>query len=491
MLSSNSGLMQSGGVTDELIQRELKRQVGEKNYQHWFANKTKISFSNEQLVVGVPSPFLQDWMHRRFSEPLRQVARKLLGNAATVRFDVDEQLAVQKTTLVCCVETRGADADAFEQSRHQSPVGNGSHLPVNGRKRQTAARQTGRRTRRFAKLSDFVVGRCNELAATAVRQVAEEPGHVLNPLVIYGPVGTGKTHLLEACYGLLREKHPQLNVLFVRAEAFANYFTQALGDHKLPTFRHRFRNVDVLLVDDVDFFDGKRVIQEEFLHTVQELRERGCQFVFTCDRQPRLLTNTSESLVSHMLEGLVCRLNPPDLETRRRIVQKKAAQTDVPITKDALDYVASRFTRNVRELEGALSCLRAHHLLLNRTIDVAGARRILSELERDCVRLVRLADIEQAVCEMFAVSPSDLRSSKRQRSVSQPRMLAMFLARKYTQAGYREIGQYFGGRQHSTVLSAEKRVRRWLAEGATVQVASQNWKLADLLATLEERLLAS
>ncbi|NOX53233.1 MAG: chromosome replication initiation protein, partial [Planctomycetes bacterium] len=180
----------------------------------------------------------------------------------------------------------------------------------------------------------------------------------------------------------------------------------------------------------------------------------------------------------------------PDLKTRQQIVRRKAARLEAELTADALDYVANRFHNNVRELEGALNCLSAHYLILKRPIGVAEARRLLSDLERDCVRLIRLADIEQAVCEMFGVQPDDLRSGKRQRSVSQPRMLAMFLARKHTQAAYREIGQYFGGRNHSTVVSAEKRVREWLSQDATIEVASQTWPLADLVATLEERLIA-
>jgi len=307
---------------------------------------------------------------------------------------------------------------------------------------------------------------------------------------VHGGVGTGKTHLLEGCYRKMRRTFPGLKVMFLTAEAFANYFTQSLGDHTLPSFRQRFRNVDVLLMDDVDFFDGKRVIQEEFLHTVQQLESRQCQIVISSDRHPRLLTRLSDELVSRFVSGLVCRLDAPELATRKQIVRNKAARFPAQPTPDALDYVAERFCHNVRELEGALNCLNAHHLMTGTTIGVAVARNVLSDLERDCVRIIRLSDIEQVVCDLFRLDPDDLKSSDRRRSVSQPRMLAMYLARKHTHAACREIGQYFGGRNHSTVLSAEKRVKALLSGDATIRVATQPWRLTELVDALEQRLIA-
>ncbi|HID23558.1 MAG TPA: chromosomal replication initiator protein DnaA, partial [Planctomycetaceae bacterium] len=399
--------------------------------------------AGETLTVGVPSPFIQNWIHKHFRLALLQVARSLVGPAATVRLDVDPALVLKTSSGTNCATKPDSPDQAAARHRRSAPARTD---------RPHSERTAKRPKRQFADLSDFVKGPCNELALMAVRQVCEQPGCRLNPLFIHGSVGTGKTHLLEGCYRLLRRKHPRLNVLFLTSESFANYFTQALGERTLPSFRQRFRTVDVLLLDDVDFLNGKRVIQEEFLHTVQQLEARRCQLVVTSDRHPRLLTRLSDELVSRFVSGLVCRLESPDLETRQQIVRRKAAGLEAELTTDALDYVATRFRNNVRELEGALNCLSAHYVMLRKPIGVADARRLLSDLERDCVRLIRLADIEQAVCEMFGVRPDDLRSAKRQRSVSQPRMLAMFLARKHTQAAYREIGQYFGGRNHSTVL---------------------------------------
>jgi chromosomal replication initiator protein len=354
---------------------------------------------------------------------------------------------------------------------------------------RTQPSSTQQSNRRFADLADFVKGPGNELALTAALQICELPGSRYNPLVLYGGVGTGKTHLLEATYRRLRARNPALHVLFLSAEGFANHFTQALRDRSLPSFRQRFRSVDVLVIDDVDFLDGKRVIQEEFLHTIKQLESHERQIVLSTDRHPRLLTKLSEELVTRFIAGIVCRMEPPDLETRRVIVARKAARLTSRVSEEALELVAQRFRTSVREIEGALNCLETYGLMTGKTVGLSIARQVLADLERDCVRVVRLSDVEQTVCRFFAVGPEELRSPRRSRSVSQPRMLAMYLARKMTQAAYSEIGEYFGGRNHSTVMSAEKRVRDLLASQVTVRVAAQSWKLGDLMSSLEQQLL--
>jgi chromosomal replication initiator protein len=342
--------------------------------------------------------------------------------------------------------------------------------------------------RRFADLNDFVTGPGNHLAFSAALQICEQPGSY-NPLVLHGGVGIGKTHLLEGVYRRMRVLRPSFRVMFLSAESFANYFTQALRDRTLASFRQRFRGVDVLMIDDVDFLDGKRVIQEEFLHTVKQLESHGRQVALTADRHPRLLTRLSEELVTRFMSGIVCRLESPDIDTRRTIVARKAARMTVRITDDAIEFVVQRFALSVRELEGALNFLENYGQTTGKTINLTVARTMLADLDRDCTRIVRVAEVEQAVCRLFSVGTDDLRSPRRTRTFSQPRMLAMYLARKMTQAAYTEIGEHFGGRNHSTVMSAEKRVRTLLEADATVRAGSQDWKLGDLLASLEQQLL--
>jgi chromosomal replication initiator protein len=303
-------------------------------------------------------------------------------------------------------------------------------------------------------------------------------------------VGTGKTHLLEGIHRNLRRAHCDLQTLFLTSEQFTNYFTQAFRERTLPAFRQKFRSVDVLLVDDVDFFEGKKAVQEEFLHTYKQLDSLGKLIVASADRHPRLLTKLSDELRTRFLSGMVCRLEAPDLETRERIVSRKAESLDAEFSPEALRYVAQRFSGSVRELEGALHCLQVYHRMTGKRVGVTAARQALSDLERDCLRVVRLADIERVVCHLFGLETEDLRSPSRTRAISEPRMLAMYLARRHTRSAYSEIGRHFGGRNHATVIAAERKVAGWLREGTSVRIASRTWQLGDLLETLEQQLQA-
>jgi chromosomal replication initiator protein len=509
---------------DRGMLQEVKELVGSQTFDHWFHNKATIEISDNEVTIGVTNPFLLNWMQHRFRPAVAEAARRILGESAQIRFKVhprgaprvepqaatqaaprEQQKALPASPPPNSLERNSDAAEPVRTGQPQSRARSGTprsgsveaassadnrKFPESGRRapspRHGSSQSTGRR---FADLADFVKGPGNELALTAVLQICEQPGSRYNPLVLYGGVGTGKTHLLEATYKRLRASHSGLNVLFLSAEGFANYFTQALRDRTLPSFRQRFRSVDVLVVDDVDFLDGKRVIQEEFLHTIRQLESHDRQIVLSADRHPRLLTKLSEELVTRFIAGIVCRMESPDLETRRAIVTRKAARLTGRVSDEALELVAQRFRSSVREIEGALNCLEAHGLTTGKPVTVSVARHVLADLERDCVRVVRLADVEQTVCQFFAVGPDELRSARRSRSVSQPRMLAMYLARKMTQAAYSEIGEYFGGRNHSTVMSAEKRVLELLRTQATFRVAAQNWKLSDLVGSLEQQLM--
>ena len=220
------------------------------------------------------------------------------------------------------------------------------------------------------------------------------------------------------------------------------------------------------------------------------MQSHGRQVVVSSDRHPRLLTKLCPELITRFLSGLVCRLESPDYETRLKIVQRKALQLDSKIAPAAVEFVARRFQNNVRELNGALNCLDTWYRLKQQNITLTVARRVLADLERECIRIINMADIEKAVCGFFGVTAKDLKSSSRQRTIAQPRMLAMYLARKHTQAAYTEIGKYFG-RNHSTVIAAEKRVESWIADGTVLQLSTQSWPFSELLNTVESQLLAS
>lgn len=495
--------VQTAGVApdlslDESMRMEFQGLIGPRQYEHWFLGKTTWQVCNDELIIGVANPFLLTWMQKQFRAPALQAAQAVIGPAARVRFAVRSS-AEQVTVAQETVSVQPASAlIPLPQNGRTVPSGaltvrHSTTVAVRQRDEAGATPNTAApppRGRKFADLCDFVDGPCNALALTAARQVCQRPDGSMNPFFVYGAVGTGKTHLLEGMYRQLRRSFPEWQVLYLTSEQFTNFFTQAYRDHTLPSFRQRFRTVDVLIIDDVDFLDAKRVIQEEFLHTFKQLESHGKQLIVAGDRHPRLLTKISDELRTRFLSGMVCRLEPPDAATREKIVQRKASRMQADFSPEALRFIAERFVHNVRELEGALNCLQTYHGMTGKRITAAVARQVLSELERDCIRVVRLADIERAVCGLFGVNGDDLKSSRKNRSLCQPRMLAMYLSRKLTRAAYAEIGAYYGGRNHATVISAEHTVDEWLARGDSVKVAADNWRLADLLETLEQQLLA-
>jgi chromosomal replication initiator protein len=479
-------------VMMEAVLVELQQRLGAKRFGLWFDGKIRLSIADDRLTVAVGSPFLLNWMQRQFREELSGAAQAVLGPSAQAAFSVDASLAVVRP-----VSTKATRADSVSAPSLDDPCGQGPGsssttvvIPAHNIVAGPSTHVPPTRSRRLAELSDFIPGPQTELALTAARQLASGQQVPFNPLYVCGPVGSGKTHLLEGICRQLKRSQPSANILLITAEAFANYFTQALRDHSLPSFRQRFRGVDVLIVDNIEFFESKRVFQEEFLHTFADLADHGRPIVLSGTRHPRLLTKLSDELVSRFQSGLVCRLETPDLPTRLKIVEIKAGRMSGDFAPEALQYIAQRFQGSVRELEGALNCLHTYHGMTRKRVTLSAAREVLADLERDCLRLIRLADVERVICNLFGVRPKDLQSESRVRTISQPRMLAMFLARKHTPAAYAEIGQHFGGRNHSTVMSAERKVQQWLEHSETIKVASQTWSIGEILQTLEQQLLA-
>ncbi|MSR58323.1 MAG: AAA family ATPase [Planctomycetaceae bacterium] len=504
---------------DESVRRNLAGLIGQSQYDHWFRGKAEIRVDNEDVVVRAGNPFLLKWLQKRFRDPLAEAGRVVIGAAAKLRFEAgviaeparDQPLPVaavvgptpvagSATSLIAWQPAVDVPAVEVMLSPRLSPSASslGDRLASNAEEIAALVvtapvepvaplRAAGRR---FADLADFVVSPGNELALTAVRQMCSRPDGAGGPLFLCGGVGTGKTHLLEGLHKQLRRTRRDMHAVYLSSEQFTNYFTQALREHTLPAFRQKFRTVDVLLVDDVDFFEGKRAVQEEFLHTFKQLASFGRLIVVTAERHPRLLTKTSDELKTRFLSGLVCRLENPDRETRLRIVTRKARQQAIDISGEALRYVAERFSGGVRELEGALNILVTWQQMTSRSVGVGTARKVLADLERDCLRVVRLGDIERVVCTLFGLEAEELRSARRTRSISEPRMLAMYLARRHTRSAYSEIGRHFGGRNHATVIAAERKVALALEQGQTLRVAARAWALRDVLETLEQQLLA-
>lgn len=496
---------------DHDVQQILERvseTIGPRRYRHWFDGKTRLTLSGDLLRVEAASHYLLSWIQRQYGDLLLSAAHALVHPGLRMLFEVDAALTLHPAApssadglplpsapSVGRTTRPAAEGSGVDSAKDRSLRASATDRPPRpGATDRTAdeGRSAGGAPplRRQYDLRDFVVGQCNQLAYTAAREVAAAPGAAYSPLYVYGSVGNGKTHLLEGVCREIKRSFPALQVLYLTAENFTNFFTRALREKSLPTFRQKFRGCDVLLVDDVDFFEGKRSLQEEFLHTLQQLDAQGRQIVLTGDRHPRLMTRLSDELVTRFLGGMVCRLMSPCNDTRRQVVQRIALERKLQISEGGLDYVTARFTGNIRELVGAMNCLAVWQSLHRRRIGKTAAREVLAGLERDCLRIVRLDDIDRAVCGLFGVASRDLKSDSRARTVSQPRMLAMYLARRMTNTALSEIGRYYGGRNHSTVLSAERKIALQLEQNQTIRIAAEDWTLRDVLQTLEQQVLA-
>ena len=484
-------MMQPGGRTlsapavsvMEAIREDLRLRVGSKAWQDCFEQRTRFEVRADELVVTVANAFLERWLQKQFREDLAAVAREHVGPSAALRF----ALAPDVPAVVPDVQDDRGVALKLETVPLRTEAVRTAPRSTMGRSEVAKPEPASRR--RFADLSEFVSGPGSQLAMTAIARLTQQLGSAVNPLVLYGPVGNGKTHLLEGIYREVRRRAPALSVLYLTAESFTNCFTEALRDHTLPAFRQKFRTVQVLIVDDIDFLDGKKVVQEEFVHTFKQLHSQGRQIVLAGDRHPRLFTKMSEELITRLLSGMVCRLELPDQPTREAIAARKAAGMGADFPAEVLKYTAERFPRSVRELEGALHCLATWQEMTQKPVTLTAARQVLADLERDCVRPVRLPDVERVVCQAFGLEPAELRSSRRTKALAQPRMVAMYLARKHTPAAYKEIGEFFGGRNHSTVISAERKIGTWISSQEPVRVASQTLRFAELVGSLEQQLL--
>ncbi len=345
----------------------------------------------------------------------------------------------------------------------ESPASTAS--PLQTRSDSTPSQTPYRMSRRnFASLDSFIVGEGNRLAHAAVKNLLSQLGRY-SPLFISGPPGSGKTHLLEGLWRAARQTAPQRRTIYLSAEQFTTQFVEALKGSGLPSFRRKYRDVELLLIDDLQFFAGKPSTLTELQHTVDTLLRAGRQIVFAADRGLPELKNLGSELVNRIGGGLVCGIDPADLATRLGILEQLAGSHETPTPRTVLEWLATQLDGDARQLAGALNRLHATSEALHCRIDLPFAQRALADLVRVNRKAVRLADITNTICEMFGIDEQSLQSESKSPVVSHPRMLAMWLARKYTRAALSEIGKHFGRKSHTTVISAEDKVSEWLVSG--------------------------
>src|SRR5690625_398205 len=331
----------------------------------------------------------------------------------------------------------------------------------------------------------FVVGAANRFAHAASLAVAEAPAKSYNPLFIYGGVGLGKTHLMHAIGHYVREYHPERRVIYLSSEKFTNEFINAIMDNKAESFRNKYRNVDILLVDDIQFLAGKEQTQEEFFHTFNTLHEENKQIIISSDRTPKEIPTLEERLRSRFEWGLITDISPPDLETRIAILSKKAKAEGLnDISNEVMLYIANQIDTNIRELEGALIRVIAYSSLVNRDIDTQLATEALKDIiPNNRPRKITVKVVQKFIAERYNVTIDEMLSRKRTKTIAYPRQVAMYMARELTELSLPKIGQEFGGRDHTTVIHAHKKISEQIEQEPEVQ-AEINSYLEDIKNTM-------
>jgi chromosomal replication initiator protein len=435
------------------ISAALRDTLTQTTYETWFGQAEPRSFDDGRLVVDVPNDFTREWVEGHFLDLVSRAAADALGHEAVVTFTVGARTPPREA---------GITPDALPAAEPAS-VAREPEIPY----RDAAEGQLNPKYT----FDLFVIGSSNRFAHAAALAVAEAPAQAYNPLFIYGGTGLGKTHLLQAIAHYVRQHSRRLTTRYVTSETFMNDFIDSLRDKRIEGFKRRYRNYDVLLVDDIQFFEGKERIQEEFFHTFNSLYEGGAQIVISSDRPPREIATLEERLRSRFEWGLLTDIQAPDLETRIAILRKKVNTERIAVTDpEVLTFIAGRVSSNIRELEGALTRVVAFSSLTDRPMTVELAEHVLKDVypQGEPAPEVTIPRIQEAVSQRFGVTLEELVSPRRSQAVAYPRQVAMYLSRELTDASLPMIGKQFGGRDHTTVIHAKDKISRLIREDRSV-----------------------
>ena len=429
----------------------LEQELPEQQFNTWIRPLQAIEAAGAIKLLA-PNRFVVDWVNRNLMTRVAELVRQLSdGDAPIVTIEVGSRAVA--ATLV-----DSSSADAATAPNRTPPDDLASRIQRNSPRRAEGIVVGGRLDPTFI-FDNFVVGKSNQLAKAAAQQVGENPGKAYNPLFIYGGVGLGKTHLMHAIGHMIKARNPQARVAYVRSERFVSDMVNALQHNAMNEFKTAYRSLDALLIDDIQFFSGKDRSQEEFFHTFNALLEEQQQIILTSDRYPKEVEGLEERLKSRIGWGLTVAIEPPELETCAAILISKGEAVGVTIPDDVALFVAKRIRSNVRELEGALRRIIANSRFTGHAITVDFAKEALKDLLSLQAKLVTVENIQKTVADYYKVRIADLLSKRRSRSIARPRQVAMALAKELTNHSLPEIGDAFGGRDHTTVMHACKRIR--------------------------------
>ena len=435
----------------ELIRRELNN---EHTFQIWFGPIKFLSQDPTSIKLETPNKYFKDWLVDRYMNLIKGSVARAAGSDLSVEFAVKE----------------GGDeevlAAAFPQT--QPPAQRGFLKGVFFQKEKPdAAKEVGLNPKYT--FESFVVGPSNRFAHAAALAVSDSPAKAYNPLFIYGGVGLGKTHLMHAIGQSVAQKYPRSKILYITSEDFTNQLIGSIQNRTTSRFRQTYRNVDTLLIDDIHFIAGKESTQEEFFHTFNTLYDAHKQIVVSSDRSPKEISALEARLVSRFEWGLVTDIQPPDFETRSAILKQKSARETVAVPDDVLYFLAEKIRSNIRELEGALIRVVAYSKLVGKEMTVELVKEVLKDMIKEGQKKITIELIQKKVADYFDISLVDMKAKCRSRAVAYPRQVAMYLTRQLTDHSLPEIGEYFGGRDHTTVIHANEKIEKDLKKGGAIK----------------------
>lgn len=453
----------------------LRKRIGPQKFNAWFNSSTSVSIKDGEVKVIAANPFIASWIEAHFVADLSAACNEVTGKNPSITISVDPALS-----------------ERLRKSQRD--------LQANLVKRSTNGTTRGHRkvdTKLRYKFEDFVTGPSNQLAYSAAVAVARQEAVPFNPLFIHGSCGVGKTHLLQSICNAVAQNHAvggKTSWKYITAEQFTNEFVQSLRNKKIESFRRTYRQLDILVIDDVHFLAAKKATQEEFLHTFNTISSAKKKIVMASDAHPRMLGKLTEQLISRFLSGMVVKIDPPDQKTRAKILERIASRLKMKIPADVLDYLSLHIHGSVRELEGALVKLSALVELSGRQASLKMAREALADYLVRTDSAVTLGQIETMVTAFFGITPADIHSSRRTHTVSLARAIVMFLTRRYTRMSFPEIGQ-LTGKNHSSVVLAVQRIEKMLAENQTCRwmtpAGAKSKKARELLDLLAKQIETS
>jgi chromosomal replication initiator protein len=420
---------------------EVKERIGKQNYDTWIKPIRFASRNKSEIKLEVPNKFFRDWLTEHYLTQIEDVLSSLAKDSVRVVFEVNEKLE-GRLTVNRSIKKEEKDRERQERNTNLIPK---------------------------YTFDNFVIGASNQFAHAACVAVANQPGDHYNPLFIYGGVGLGKTHLVNAIGHHSVTQRPSLKVVYLSSESFMNELIASLRRDRMDEFKRKFRNVDILILDDVQFIAGKERTQEEFFHTFNSLYDSHKQIVITSDKFPKEIPGIEDRLRNRFEWGLIADIQPPDMETRVAILQKKAEVEGVQLPHDVAIFLASNIDSNVRELEGSLTRLGAFSSLTKATITVELTKEVLRNTLKGSQREITVENIQKTICDYFNIRIGDLKAKRRTQNIALPRQVAMYLCRKYTENSFPSIGDKFGGRDHSTVIHASKTIERKIKEDPHMQ----------------------